>query len=70
MGRWLSGSDGLLLFLRFEAWFQASTLDTNNVCSNEFDVLFWPLRLPAHTRAGAQTHTNAHTHTHTHSHNN
>jgi len=29
-----------------------------NVCSNEFDVLFWPLRLLAHT----QTHTHRHTH--------
>jgi len=55
MDRWLSGSDALLLFLRTLSWFPASTVDTYNVCSNEFHVLYSPLRLPAHK----------HTHTHT-----
>jgi len=41
--------------------FPASILDTYNVCSNEFDVLYWPLMLPQHKR----THTHTHTHTHT-----
>jgi len=39
-------------------WFPASTLDTYKVCSNEFVVLIWPLKLHAHTCK--------HTHTHTH----
>jgi len=62
MDTWLSGSDDLELFLRTLAWMPASTLDTYNVCSNEFDVLLWPLMLP--------THPPPHTHTQTHSNNN
>jgi len=66
MDKWLSGSDDLELFLRTLAWLPESTLDTYNVCSNEFDFLLWPLRLPAHIRTRTHTHTHTHTqHTHT-----
>jgi len=63
MAQWFRWVAALLEELN---WFPASTLDTYNVCSNEFDVLFWPLKLHAHTRK----HTHTHTHTHTHSNNN
>jgi len=62
MDKWLSGSDDLELFLWTLAWLPESTLDTYNVCFNEFDVLLWPLML--------LTHTHTHTHTHNHSNNN
>jgi len=57
MNKWLSGSDDLELFLRTLAWLAESTLDTYNVCFNEFDVLFWPLMLPTHTHTHTYTHT-------------
>jgi len=40
MDRCLSGSHGLLLLLRTYAWLPASTLDTYNFYSNEFEVLY------------------------------
>jgi len=43
MDKWLSSSDNLELFLWTLAWLPESTLDTYNVCFNEFDVLLWPL---------------------------
>jgi len=62
--KWIDGSvvQMACCSLRTYAWFPASTLDTYNICHNEFDVLLWPLRLPAHT----STHKhNTHIHTHT-----
>jgi len=37
-------------------WFPASTLDTYNVCSNEFAEFFWPMKLHEHTRKHTHTH--------------
>jgi len=63
--RWLAALlEDLSLVLRI-------TLGIYNVCSNKFDILFWPLRLLhtyTHTLTHTHTHTQTQTHTHTHTH--